>query len=112
MAYEVRLVLQGLYDAEGYQRGQEAVPKLMRLGARDAGPNRKTTPAAGLCYQDVRRSLGGNLCSLDSRYDDRLHRGLNSLFAAVKRKDRGCRTVEYVTAILYLVAVQLTLPCH
>jgi hypothetical protein len=34
------------------------------------------------------------------------------LFSAVKRKARGYRTVEYMTAMLYFVAGKLTLPCH
>jgi transposase len=35
--------------------------------------------------------------------------GLNSLFSAVKRKGRGYRTVEYMKAMLYFVAGQLSL---
>ena len=38
--------------------------------------------------------------------------GLNSLFSTVKRKARGYRTVEYMTAMLYLVARHPTLPCY
>ena len=34
------------------------------------------------------------------------------LFSAVKRKARGYRTVEYMTAMLYCVAGKLTLPCY
>jgi transposase len=37
---------------------------------------------------------------------------LNSLFSVLKRKARGYRTVEYMTAMLYLVAGKLILPCH
>jgi hypothetical protein len=36
--------------------------------------------------------------------------GLNSLFSAVKRKARGYRTVEYMTAMLYFVAGKLFMP--
>jgi hypothetical protein len=39
-------------------------------------------------------------------------KGLNSLFSAVKRKARGYRTVEYMTAKLYFVAGKRTLPCY
>ena len=38
--------------------------------------------------------------------------GLNSLFSAVKRRARGYRTVEYMTAMLYFVAGKLSLPCY
>ncbi len=37
--------------------------------------------------------------------------GINSLFSAVKRKARGCRTVEYMTTMLYIVAGIRTLTC-
>jgi transposase len=38
--------------------------------------------------------------------------GLNSLFSAVKRKARGYRTVECMTAMLYFVAQKIILPCY
>jgi len=38
--------------------------------------------------------------------------GLNSLFSAVKRQARGCRTFEFMTAMLYFVAGKLSLPAH
>ena len=38
--------------------------------------------------------------------------GLNSLFLAVKRKARGYRSFEDMTAIIYFVARKLTLPCY
>jgi transposase len=41
-----------------------------------------------------------------------LTEGFNTLFPAVKRKARGYRTVEYMTAMLYFVAGKLTLPCY
>jgi hypothetical protein len=34
------------------------------------------------------------------------------LFSAVKRKARGYRTVEYMTAMLYFVAGKPTLPSY
>jgi transposase len=37
--------------------------------------------------------------------------GLNSLFSALKREARGYRTVEYMTATLYIVAGKLTVLC-
>ena len=40
-----------------------------------------------------------------------LMEGLDSLFSAVKRKARGYRSVEYMTAMFYFVAAKLTLPC-
>lgn len=61
---------------EGYRRDQGVVPKLLRLGASDAGTDRgfARTDIAHSPYD--RGSLGGNLGPLDSRPDDRLHGGL------------------------------------
>jgi hypothetical protein len=66
--------------AKGCPGGQEAVPKLVRLGAGDAGPNRRTARAYG------QRCLGGRgslleSCPLDSRSDNLFHGGLKSLFS-------------------------------
>ncbi len=65
--------------AEGCRGGQEAVPKRVRLGAGDAGANRRTARADGPSCPDGRRAFGGNLGPLDSRSDDRLHGGSQQL---------------------------------
>ena len=65
--------------AEGCRGGQEAVPKLVRLGAGDEGTNRRTARADGPSRPDGRGALGGNLGPLDSRSDDRLHGGSQQL---------------------------------
>ena len=51
----------------------------MRLGARDAGTNRRTARADGSSGPDGQGALGGNLGPLDSRADDRLHGGSQQL---------------------------------
>jgi hypothetical protein len=38
--------------------------------------------------------------------------GLNSCFSTVKRKARGYRTIESLTAILYFIAGKLIIPCY
>ncbi len=59
--------------AERCRGGQEAVSKLVRLGACDAGANRRTARADGPSCPDSRGAIGGNLGALDSGPDDRLH---------------------------------------
>ncbi len=61
--------------AEGCRGGQEAVPKLVCLGARNAGTNRRTARADGPSCPDGRGSLGGDPGPLDSRSDHRIHGG-------------------------------------
>ena len=60
---------------EGCRGCQEAVPKLVRLGARDAGRNRRTARANGPSCPNGRGSLGVDPGPLDSRSDDLLHGG-------------------------------------
>jgi hypothetical protein len=71
--------------AEGRRGGQEAVPKLVRLGAGDEGTNRRTARADGPSCPDARRAFGGNLGPLDSRADDRLHGGAQQLVLRPER---------------------------
>ncbi len=61
--------------AEGCRGGQEAVPKLVCLGAGDAWTDRGFARADGAHSPDDRRALGGDLGPLDSRPDDRCHEG-------------------------------------
>ncbi len=65
--------------AEGCRGGQETVPKLVRVGARDARANRRTARADGPSCTGGRGSLGGDPGPLDSRSDDRLHGGSQQL---------------------------------
>jgi len=60
---------------KGCRGGQEAVPKLVRLGAGDAATNRRTARADGPSCPNGRGSLGGDPGPLDSRSDHRLHGG-------------------------------------
>jgi hypothetical protein len=74
---------------EGRRVRQETVQQRVLVGVSDAGTDRGGARADGRSGPDDRRALGGNLSLLDSRADDRLHGGLNSLFSVVKRKARG-----------------------
>ncbi len=64
---------------EGHRGGWEAVPKRVRLVARDAETNLGILRADGPSRLDGRRAVGGNLCPLDSTADDRLHGGAQQL---------------------------------
>lgn len=75
----------GQLRAKGFRGGQEAVPKLVRLGTRAAGTNRRTARGDGPRSPDRRGSIGGDpghwTRGLTSAYIE----GLNSLFSVVKR---------------------------
>jgi hypothetical protein len=59
----------------------------------------------------VEGQLEGIFAHWTQRLTTAFMEGLNSLFSAVKRKACGYRTVEYMTATLYLAARKLSLAC-
>jgi transposase len=112
MAYEMRLVLQGIYER------------------KDAGEASKLFRNWCACVHAL-RGLTGNLLEPMARKDQMREgqsegilarwtrgmtiafmEGLNRLFSTVKRLARGYRTVEYMTAMLYFVAGKLSIPCY
>lgn len=73
MAYQLKPVLQGIYEWKEAEGGQEAVLKLVRLCARDAGKNRRNSRADVPGCPNGRGSLGEDPSPLNSRFDDRFH---------------------------------------
>jgi transposase len=60
----------------------------------------------------VERHLEGILAHWTRGLTTAFMESLNSLLSTVKRKARGYRTVEYMTAMLCFVAGKLTFPCY
>jgi len=112
MAYEMRLVLQGIYQWKDVgeagklfgnwcawvQAMRERTGELLEPMARAA--------------RMIEGHLEGILAHWTQGLTTAFMEGLNSLFSAVKRKARGYRSVEYMTTVLYFVAGKLTLPCY
>ncbi len=109
MACEMRLVLQGISERKEVEEGQEVVPKLARVGARDAGANRRTARADAPSCPNGRRAIGGNPGSLDSRADDRLHGSFQQPLIGRDTQARGHRREKYLTAMVYFVAGKITI---
>jgi transposase len=112
MAYEMRLVLQVICERKDVGEAK----KLFRNGCAWLQAMRGQTgdllePMARAARM-VEGHLEGILAHWTRGLTTAFMEGLNSLFSAVKRKARGYRTVEYMTAMLYFVAGKLTLPCH
>ncbi len=99
-------------SVEGRRGRQENVRELVRLGKGDEGAGREFARPHGASVPDDLRAHGGNLDPLESRLYDRLHGGTQQHVSVVKRKAHGYRTVDYMTSMLYFVAVKLTLPCY
>jgi transposase len=112
MAYEMRLVLQGIYQ----WKDVEVAKKLFGNWCAWVKAMREQSGELLEPMARAARMIEGHLEGILAHWTQGLTtaymEGLNSLFSAVKRKARGYRTVEYMTSMLYFVAGKLTLPCH
>ena len=112
MAYEMRLVLQGIYKWKDVGEAR----KLFGNWCAWVQAMRERTGELLEPMARAARMIEGHLEGILAHWTQGLTtafmEGFNSLFSAVKRWARGYRTVEYMTAILYFVAVKLTLPCN
>jgi transposase len=100
MAYQMRLVLQGIYE----WKDAEEARKLFRNWRAWVHAMRGQT---GELLESMARAawmVEGHLEAIMAHWTrgvtTAFMEGLNSLFSAVKRKARGYRTVEYMTAML------------
>ena len=112
MAYEMRLVLQGIYQWKDVGEAR----KLFGNWCAWVQAMRERTGELLEPMARAARMIEGHLEGILAHWTQGLTtafmEGLNSLFSAVKRKARGYRSVEYMTTVLYFVAGKLTLPCY
>ena len=112
MAYEMRLVLQGIYQWKDVGEAK----KLFGNWCAWVQAMREQTGELLEPMARAARMIEGHLEGILAHWTQGLTtafmEGLNSLFSAVKRKARGYRSVEYMTTMLYFVAGKLTLPCY
>ena len=112
-AYQMRLVLQGIYECQREQTARrkfegwcEWVRKeASRKGSACLEPMVK---AAGM----IERHLEGILAHWKEGLTTAFLEGLNSLFSATKRKARGYKSTTYLKTMLYFVAGKLKIPTH
>jgi transposase len=112
MAYEMRLVLQGIYERKDAGEARKLFRNWCAWVHAMRGQTGELLEPMARAARMVEGHLEGILAHWTRGLMTAFMEGLNSLFSAVKRKARGYRTVEYITAILYFVAGKLTLPCH
>ena len=112
MAYEMRLVLQGIYQWKDVGEAK----KLFGNWCAWVQAMRERTGELLEPMARAARMIEGHLEGILAHWTQGLTtafmEGLNSLFSAVKRKARGYRSVEYMTTMLYFVAGKLILPCY
>jgi len=112
MAYEMRLVLQGVYQ----WKDVEVAKKLFGNWCAWVKAMREQTGELLEPTDRAARMIEGHMEGILAHWTQGLTtaymEGLNSLFSAVKRMARGYRTVEYMSSMLYFVAGKLTLLCY
>lgn len=110
-AYQMRLVLQGIYQSksEGQARKKfEAWSQWVKKESAKAG-NELLQPMEKAA-QMITNHLEGILGHWKEKLTTAFMEGLNSLFSATKRKARGYKTTEYMITMLYFVAGKLKIP--
>ena len=75
-----------------WEKSQEAVRELVRVGLGDAGADRGVARADGPCRPDDRRAPGGYSGQLDSRSDDGFHGGTQQ--PVLSREAQGARVPD------------------
>jgi transposase len=112
LAYEMRLVLQGIYESK---EANEARQKFQNWCAWVQVMRKETGELLEPMAQAARMvesHLEGILAHWPGGLTTAFMEGLNSLFSGVKSRARGSRTVACMTAILYFVAGKLSIPCY
>jgi transposase len=112
MAYQMRLVLQGIYERKDAGEARKLFRNWCAWVHAMRGQTGELLEPMARAARMVEGHLEGILAHWTRGLTTAFMEGLNSLFSAVKRKARGYRTVEYMTAMLYFVAGKLTLPCY
>lgn len=112
-AYQMRLVFQDIYrsaTAEQARRRFRVWSRWVRMVAAQA-PRYYFASMLGAAKM-VLNHLEGILAHWKGKITNAFMEGLNSVFSATKRKARGYRSTEHLTAVLYLVAAKLKIPFH
>lgn len=110
-AYQMRLVLQGIYDCRRESTARRKFEewcrwvrsKASRKGYELLEPMVRTASM-------IEKHLEGILGHWKEGLTTAFLEGLNSFFSATKRKARGYKSVEYLKIMLYFVAGKLTIP--
>lgn len=110
-SYQMKLVLQDIYREPTAQRARHGFKvwcRWVRWAARHTTFN--TLRAMVGVANMIETHLRGILAHWKSGLTNAFMEGLNSVFQATKRKARGYRTTQYLTAMLYFTAGKLRLP--
>ena len=113
VAYIVRLELRDIYQNAGTpERARYRLENWVNWAQAKCDRWAGALAPLEKAVATIRRHLEGILNHWLGELSTAYMEGLNSVFSAVKRKARGFRCVEYMTAMLYFVAGKLPLPIY
>lgn len=110
MAYEIRLVLQSIFDRKDAEEASKRFRTWYRWVHAIQGQGGKLLEPMEQAVRMVEGQFEGILANWTRGLTTNFMKGLNSLVSAMKHTARAYRTVEYMTAKLYFVAGKLTSP--
>jgi transposase len=112
-AYQMRLILQDIYDVRDVGRARRDFLKwCLWVKETAAKKGHELLQPMVKVAEMVERHLEGILGHWKDGLTTAYLEGLNSLFSATKRKARGYRTTKNLLAMLYFVAGKLRIPCY
>jgi hypothetical protein len=100
MAYEMRLVLQGLYQWKDVGEAKKLFENLCAWGQAMRERTGELFEPMSRAARMIERHLEGILAHWNQGLTTAFMEGLNRLFSAVKRKARGYRSADYMTTML------------
>jgi transposase len=113
LAYQMRLVLQDIYQEEQESRARQRFRDWCQWIRDKAAQGSSVLLAPMVKVADmVENHLEGILAHWKQGLTTAFLEGLNSLFSATKRKARGYRSSRYLIIMLYFVAGKLRIPCY
>jgi len=111
VAYLVRLELRDIYQtARTHEKARYRLENWLNWAQAKCDRWGSALAPLAKAVTTIRKNLDGVLNHWLGELSTAFMEGLNSVFSAVKRKARGYRSSEYMTAMLYFVAGKLPLP--
>lgn len=113
VAYTVRLELRDIYQRAGSsKKARYRLENWVNWARAKCERWAEALAPLAKAVATIERHLEGILAHWEGELSTAFMEGLNSVFSAVKRKARGFRSAEHMTAMLYFVSGKLSLPSY
>jgi transposase len=112
-AYQMRLVLQGIYESRTERQARQKFKEWCQwVRGKCAEKGSSLLEPMLRRVEMIEKHLEGILAHWKEGLTTAFMEGLNSLFSATKRKARGYKSTRYLITMLYFVAGKLTIPAR